>query len=67
MRRGTRTGTRALSCHDQAVLVPRWFLDDTRMSQLDRDNAIGRPTGYAYLHEGIDVLTARAPARTGHC
>jgi hypothetical protein len=24
-RRGTRAGTRALPCHDQAVLVLRWF------------------------------------------
>jgi hypothetical protein len=51
--RGTRAGTRALTCHDQAVLVLRWFLDGTRLSQLARDNGIGRSTGYAYLHEGI--------------
>lgn len=49
-RRGTRAGTRALSCHNQAVLVLRWFLDGTRMSQLARDNAIGKSTGYDYLH-----------------
>lgn len=55
-RRGTRADTRALSCHDQAVLVLRWFLDGTRMSQLARDNAISASTGYDYLHEGIDVL-----------
>ena len=60
-RRGTRGDTRSLSCHDQAVLVLRWFLDGTRMRQLARDNAIGKSTGYDYLHEGIDVLAARAP------
>ena len=64
-RRGTRTGTRALPCHDQAVLILRWLLDGTRMRQLARDNAIGRSTGYAYLHEGIDVLAARAPSLHG--
>jgi hypothetical protein len=64
-RRGTRAGTRALPCHDQAVLVLRWLLDGTRMSQLARDNAISRSTGYAYLHEGIDVLAARAPSLHG--
>jgi DDE superfamily endonuclease len=64
-RRGTRAGTRALSCHNQAVLVLRWFLDGTRMSQLARDNAIGKSTGYDYLHEGIDVLAARAPGLHG--
>ena len=65
LRRGTRAGTRALSCRDQAVLVLRWFCDGTRMSQLARDNAISASTGYDYLHEGIDVLAARSPGLHG--
>ena len=60
-RRGTRSGTRALSCREQAILVLRWFCDGTRMIQLARDNAISKSTGYDYLHEGIDVLAARSP------
>jgi hypothetical protein len=40
LRRGTREDTRALSTDSQAVLVLRWYLDDTRMSQLACDNAI---------------------------
>jgi DDE superfamily endonuclease len=64
-RRGTRTGTRAVSCFKQAVLVIRWFLDGTRMSQLVADNGISRSTGYDYLHEGIDVLAAQAPGLHG--
>jgi hypothetical protein len=60
-RRGTRTGTRALGCFAQAVLVLRWFLDGTRLAQLATDNAIGKSTAYAYLHEGINALAARAP------
>jgi hypothetical protein len=64
-RRGTRGDTRSLSCRDQAVLVLRWFLDGTCMRQLARDNAIGKSTGYDYLHEGIDVLAARAPGLHG--
>jgi hypothetical protein len=64
-RRGTRADTRALSCRDQAVLVLRWFLDGTRMSQLAGDNTISTSTGYAYLHEGIDVLAARSPSLQG--
>ncbi|MET7427382.1 transposase family protein [Dactylosporangium sp. NPDC005555] len=64
-RRGTRADTRALSCHEQAVLVLRWFLDGTRISQLARDNAISKSTGYDYLHEGIDVLAARSPGLHG--
>jgi hypothetical protein len=55
-RRGTRSGTRALACFAQAVLVLRWFLDGTRLAQLATDNAIGKSTAYDYLHEGINAL-----------
>lgn len=58
---GTRKGTRALGTFKQAVLVLRWFLDATRVRHLAGDNRIGLSTAYAYLHEGIDVLAARAP------
>jgi hypothetical protein len=61
-RRGTRAGTRALTCFAHAVLVIRWFLDGTRMRQLAADNAVGKSTCYDYLHEGIDVLAAQAPS-----
>src|SRR5258705_3175775 len=61
LRRGTRSGTRALACFAQAVLVLRWFLDGTRLAQLATDNAIGKSTAYDYLHEGINALAARAP------
>jgi hypothetical protein len=64
-RRGTRTGTRALSSYWQAMLVLRWFLDDTRMSALARDNSIGKSTAYAYLAEGIVVLAACRPGLHG--
>src|SRR3954469_22562159 len=63
--RGTRARTRALSCHDQAVLVLRWFLDATRIRQLIRDHGISKSTGYHYPHEGIDVLAGRAPGLHG--
>jgi hypothetical protein len=59
---GTRTGTRALSCFRQAILVLRWFLDGTRLAQLARDNGISRSTAYDYLHEGIDLLAERKPS-----
>jgi hypothetical protein len=64
-RRGTRAGTRALECREQAILVLRWLLDGTRMRQLARDNQISTSTGYDYLHEGIDVLAARSPSLHG--
>jgi DDE superfamily endonuclease len=64
-RRGTREGTRALATRAQAVLVLRWFLDDTRMSALATDNAISVSTAYDYRDEGIAVLAARRPTLHG--
>jgi hypothetical protein len=61
IRRGTRTGRRALTCFAQAALILLWYLDGTRMAQLTVDNAIGKSTAYTYLHEGISALAARAP------
>ncbi len=58
---GTRAGTRALGPYEQAVMVIRWFLDGTRVADLGHDNHIVRSTAYDYLHEGIDVLAAKAP------
>jgi hypothetical protein len=65
LRRGTRRGSRALGCFKQAVLILRWFLDGTRMSQLACDNHISTSTGYDYVHEGIDLLAAQAPSLRG--
>src|SRR3954467_15957461 len=64
-RRRTRARRRALGCYRQAVLVLRWFLDGTRLTQLAADNRIGRSTAYRYLHEGIDVLAGVAPGFAG--
>jgi len=65
VRRGTRSNTRAWNTRAQAVLVLRWFLDDTRMSALARDNAISPSTAYDYRDEGIAVLAARRPSLHG--
>src|SRR3954451_13509535 len=62
LRRGTGVGSRAASCSAQAVLVLRWFRDDADMRVLAADTGISLATGYRYLHEGIDVLAAQAPA-----
>ena len=62
VRRGTRQGTRALGTFKQAVLILRWFLDDTRMTDLARDNGISLSTAYDYRDEGIAVLAARKPS-----
>ncbi len=58
---GTRKGRRAAGCYRQAVLVLRWFRDDTSLRMLARDAGIGISTAYRYLHDGIDVLAAQAP------
>jgi hypothetical protein len=58
---GTRKGRRAASCYRQAVMVLRWFRDDTRMRMLAIDAGLGYSTAYTYLHEGIAVLAAQAP------
>jgi hypothetical protein len=65
LRRGTRKGRRALGTYKQADLVLRWFLEDTRMSALARDNAIAMSTAYDYRDEGIAVLAARRPSLHG--
>src|SRR3712207_8707136 len=54
-RRGTGIGARAASCFDQAVLVLRWFREDTGMPVLARDAGVSTATGYRYLHEGIQI------------
>jgi DDE superfamily endonuclease len=69
-RRGTRTDSRALSTDKQAVLVQavlvlRWLFDDTRMTQLARDNTIGLSTAYDYRDEAITVLAADKPSLHG--
>lgn len=59
---GTRKGRRAATCYRQAVMVLRWFRDDTRMRMLATDAGLALSTAaYRYLHEGISVLAAHAP------
>lgn len=59
--RGTRKESRVLTPFKQAVLVQRWILDSTRVTQLAADNAIGKLTVHAYLDDGFTVLAAQAP------
>jgi hypothetical protein len=57
----TRKGRRALGCFRQAVLILRWFVDGTHLSQLACDHGLSTSTAYRYLHEGLTVLAAGAP------
>jgi hypothetical protein len=65
VRLGTRKDTRALSTYKHAVLALRWLFDDTRMSQLARDNNIAVSTAYDYRDEAIAVLAAGKPSLHG--
>ena len=66
VRRGTRKDTRALTTYKQAVLTLRWLFDDTRMSQLARDNGIGSSTAYDYRRgRPTPGVCRRAASRRG--
>jgi len=58
---GTRKGRRACGPRAQALLVLRWFRQDTPVRMLAVDAGLATSTAYRYLHEGIDVLAAQAP------
>lgn len=60
-RRGTRRGSRALTCFRQAVLGLRWFRQDADITALGRDHGVSRATAYRYVDEVIDVLADQAP------
>ena len=56
-----RPWQRAATCWVQAVLVLRWFKDDTKVHLLARDARVSQATAYRYLHEAVDVIADRAP------
>lgn len=56
-----RPWQRAATCWTQAVLVLRWFKDNTAVHLLARDAAISLATAYRYLHEAVNVIAERAP------
>ena len=58
---GTRRGTRALTCSNQAVFVLAWFRDRPDVPRLGKGLGISQATACRYPHEGIDVLAACAP------
>ncbi|MDR7322558.1 transposase family protein [Catenuloplanes niger] len=59
--RGTRRGTRSLTCFYQALLVIVWFRKAEDATVLGAGFGISRATVYRYLAEGITVLSAQAP------
>jgi DDE superfamily endonuclease/Helix-turn-helix of DDE superfamily endonuclease len=58
--RGTRTGTRALTCFYQALMVLVWFRKGEDVALLGAGFGISRATAYRYRDEGVAVLAAQA-------
>lgn len=59
--RGTRKGSRALSCWFQALLVLAWFRNQGDLPLVAAGFGVSRATAYRYRDEVIDVLADRAP------
>jgi hypothetical protein len=58
---GTRNGTRALTCWQQAKFILAWFRDKPDPRRLGQGFGISQSTAYRYKDEGIEVLAAQAP------
>jgi hypothetical protein len=54
-----------LSCFKQSVLVLRWLLNGTRMSQLVTDNKVSKSTGYDHVAAPMSPF-GQGRMRLGH-
>lgn len=63
-RRGTRRGTRLVTCQKQAVFVLAWFRKKEDIALLGAGFGLSRATAYRYHAEGVEVLAAQAPDLT---
>ncbi len=59
--RGTRKGTRRLTCFKQALLVLVWFRSTTDVEVVGAGFGVSRATAYRYRDEGVAVLAEQAP------
>lgn len=59
--RGTRKGSRCLTCWKQALFVIVWLRDKPNITRHGAAFGLSQSTAYRYLHEAIDVLADRAP------
>lgn len=62
---GTRSGTRALTCYQQAKFILAWFRDKADIRRLGQGFGISQATAYRYKDEGVAVLAAQAPHSQG--
>jgi hypothetical protein len=59
---GTRGGTRALTCYQQAVFILAWFRGRPDIRRLGAGSGVSQATAYRYKDEGVAVLAANAPS-----
>lgn len=59
--RGTRKGSRSLTCWYQALLVLVWFRTRGDVAVVGAGFGVSRATAYRYRDEGVTVLSRRAP------
>jgi hypothetical protein len=59
---GTRDGTRALTCWQQAKFILAWFRDKPGLRRLGEGFGIAQSTAYRYKDEGVEVLAREAPS-----
>jgi len=59
--RGTRTGSRALTCWDEALLVLAWFRNQGDIALVGAGFGVSRATAYRYRDEVVTVLAEQAP------
>ena len=59
--RGTRAGTRALSCEKQAIFALVWLRERREVAITGKGLGISQASSYRYLDEALDVLDAQAP------
>ena len=59
--RGTRVGSRALTCWNEALLVLAWFRNQGDIALVGAGFGVSRATAYRYRDEVITVLAAQAP------
>jgi len=59
--RGTRKGSRLLTCWYQALMVLAWFRNQGDIALVGAGFGVSRATAYRYRDEVIDVLAEQAP------
>src|SRR3954469_24273093 len=59
--RGTRAGTRLLTCFRQALFVLVWMRTKGEVAVIGAGFGVPRATAYRYRDEGLRVLAAQAP------